>query len=99
MCYPVTPRSHKAEREGVEPTVDLHPRLFSKQLALPIAISPEWAGLELNQQHSFAAVLPLPTPIGEPTHEAVPTGVEPAFPRIERPVALPICLRHQKRTD
>lgn len=50
MCYPVTPRSHKAEREGVEPTVDLHPRLFSKQLALPIAISPEWAGLELNQQ-------------------------------------------------
>ncbi len=23
----VTPRPHKAEREGVEPTVDLHPRL------------------------------------------------------------------------
>ena len=31
-----------------------------------------------------AAVLrPLPTPIGEPTHEAVPTGVEPANPGLK----------------
>ena len=48
-CYPVTPRS-QAEKEGFEPTVDLHPRLFSKQLALPIATSPQWVELELNQQ-------------------------------------------------
>ena len=26
---------------------------------------------------------PLPTPIGEPTHEAVPTGVEPANPGLK----------------
>lgn len=31
----------KAERAGIEPAVAIKPRLFSKQLALPVAIAPK----------------------------------------------------------
>lgn len=38
---PITPRPHSSERAGIEPAMVIKPRLFSKQLALPVAIAPK----------------------------------------------------------
>ena len=45
-----------------------------------MATSPQWAELDLNQQCDTRLFYrQLPTPTGEPTHKAVPTGIEPAI--------------------
>jgi hypothetical protein len=74
----------KAERMGFEPTVDLNnPQLFSRQFALPIAISPKVGteGIEPPMkpfgQSSFTDWRYLANSSHVPKL-AVPTGIEPA---------------------